>query len=535
MANYTPTDQFDFNNIPLTGVLVPGATVGYVAEGKYIKGGYIVVQTLDERDALLDKSLYEDREIEVGTPVYVSDEDKTYRYAGQEDVTWVEDTTATEIADLQKEVADQSAAIATKAEAADLQALADATSSNFAATANNFAAVETRVVALEANTVALQEQVKKNTDDIAQRVDGETFFAALMNIDAVINTKASNDFVNQQIGIINSNTLWDSDAPTKHTVGGLEANSYLKGKSVKEVLMMILYGYSVIKPTYEDPTATIVTINNTVGISSDPLKVSGTVSFDRGEILLDGKHQNWRAGKAVSITVTDPSTGSARTYQLPTPGDDRVEELEFAFDLVAVPLGESEVKLKVNYAEGAQPFDSFDDPIDQPYPAGSIETTFKVVGVTNTWSGLSIDDVSEVNNIDGIPVVDPDKYDPAHPEKGQLEGLFKDFDNKGNTVTSGFQVKTAEPTSAEETPIILIQADVTVTGIKVWDLLQGEWHWYSNSPSQAATKEGSLGAFTKLEQTVVKKINNDLVEITYSVYQYAGDPAGEMYFRFYID
>ena len=532
MANYTPTDQFDFNNIPLTGVLIPGATVGYIAESKFIKGGYIVVRTIEERDALLDKSLYEDREIAVGTPVFVSDENKTYRYMGEDSGPdlWLEDTADLQqitenISDLQQIVLNQKTEIDEKASQDDLSALANAT-------ANSFTGVEVSVNAINSNIAAVQEQVDKNTSDIAQRVDGNTFFAALMNIDAAINTKADKE----QIGIINDHTMFnDVDDLTVYGVGGFTAGQSVKGLSVKEVLMKILYGYTVKKPDYEEPSATLTSINNTVGISSDSLTVTGTIAFDRGEILMNGEHQGYRAGHASSITITDPSTGEAKTVQLPLPTGERIENISFTYNLIALPLGDSEVKVKVNYDEGDQPLDSSGHPFEGPLPAGSIEMTFTVVGVTNTWSGLSVDDTQEVNNIDGTPVVDPDKYDPDHPDKGQVEGLFKELNSQGKVITSGFQMKTDEPTGQGQVPTILVQEDVEITGIKIWDPIQGEWHWYSNSTSQEATKEGSLAAFIKLEETVTKKINNDQVEIVYSVYQYAGDLAGEMYFRFYID
>ena len=539
MADYTPTDQFDFNNIPLTGVLVPGATVGYIAESKFIKGGYIVVKTISERDALLDKSLYEDKEIAVGTPVFVSDENKTYRYMGEDNGPdlWLEDTAdlqqvAEDISNLQQIVLDQKTEIDGKAGQEDLTALADATANSFTGVKTCVNAINTNINAINTNISVLQEQINKNADDIAQRVDGNTFFAALMNIDAAINTKADKE----QIGIINDHTMFnDVDDLTVYGVGGFTAGQSVKGLSVKEVLMKILYGYTVKKPSYEEPSVALTSVNNTVGISSDPLTITGVITFDRGEILMNGEHQGYRAGRASSITITDPSTGETKTTQLPLPTGERIETIPFTCDLVAVPLGDTEVKIKVNYGEGDQPLDSSGHPFEGPLPAGSIETTFTVVGVTNTWSGLSIDDIQEVDNIDGTPVVDPDKYDPNHPDRGQVEGLFKEFNDQGSVITSGFQMKTDEPTGAGQVPIILIQEDVEITGVKIWDPIQGEWHWYSNSVSQEATKEGSLAAFIKLEETVTKKINNDQVEIVYNVYQYTGDPAGEMYFRFYIN
>ena len=80
------------NKIPLTGFLVPGVVEGYVVESQYIQGTYIVVKTIADRDALCDKSMYEERSALVdGSPVYVSDERKTYRYEALTH-SWREDT-----------------------------------------------------------------------------------------------------------------------------------------------------------------------------------------------------------------------------------------------------------------------------------------------------------------------------------------------------------------------------------------------------------------------------------------------------------
>ena len=543
MANYTPTDQFDFNNIPLTGVLIPGATVGYIAESKFIKGGYIVVKTIEERDALLDKSLYEDKEIAEGTPVYVASENKTYRYHKQEDGSeqWVEDTADfqninSSIANIQETLSNQKAEIDSKASTEDLQSLADATANSFDATANSFAAAETRVTALEANTIALQEQVKKNTNDIAQRVDGETFFAALMNIDAAINTKASNDFVNQQIGIINENTIWDSDKLTTYTVGGLDAGSALKGKSVKEILMMILYGYSVLKPTYDPEDKVLVptvTVGDNVYVSSQPFDVTGTVHFDRGEILLNGEHQNWLAGKAYSITITDPTTGKETTRVVELPGDNRVEDLKFTYHFDALPLNETGMEVKVNYTQGAQPIDNFGNPIDHPFPAGSTEPVkFKVVGLTNTWSGNERD----------ISKVEMQKIDPElgiitddSAEFYEKSGMFQDLDSSGNIIGSGYQLEVPVWEASEDyttyySPVVLISEGQEIVGIKVWDVGQGSWEWYNGS-----TAEESASSWIK-DGTVEKTYNNDETTITYQIYKLSTNDVFTMprHYRFYM-
>ena len=72
-------------DIRILGKLAPASTDGVLAEDTAIKGGYKVVKSLTERDALIKDTLPK------GTPVYVSEEDKTYR---KTDDGWEEDTKA---------------------------------------------------------------------------------------------------------------------------------------------------------------------------------------------------------------------------------------------------------------------------------------------------------------------------------------------------------------------------------------------------------------------------------------------------------
>lgn len=526
MANYTPIEEVTFDNIPLTGVLVPGATVGYVAEGKFIKGGYIVVKTLEERDTLLDKSIYEDKEIAVGTPVFVSDENKTYRYMGEDSGPdlWLEDTAdlqqvTKDISDLQQIALDQKIEIDKKANQEDLTSLTNTIT-------NSFTNVEANINAISTNVSTLQEQVDRNTNDIAQRVDGNTFFAALMNIDAAINTKANTEDVNQQIEIINNNTIWDRKDLTKYEVGGLKADSSLHGKSVKEILMMILYGYEVLTPEFdpEDKTPVItVTSEDTIGVSNMPIDIKGTIHFDRGEITLGGKHWDWMAGKVSSISIVNPTTGEKENQVIPTPGDGRIEDIPFTYHLKALPLNETELTLEVNYSEGPQPVDSFGDNFGDPVPAGTITTTVKLIGLTNTWTGTSIDNVEEIDNINSPAITDPTDH--------ESEGMFQDLDENGEVIGTGFQMITPE-VGPGQIPIVLIQDGVEITGIKVWNDLSDNFDWCISGHGEPS-KEDSLLVFTKSIEKYQKVINS--VTIEYYAYTYNGLPSGEMTFRFYID
>ena len=518
MAEYTPIEEVTYSDIPLTGVLIPGATVGYVAESKFIKGGYIVVKTLEERDALLDKSIYEDKEITIGTPVFVSDENKTYRYAG-EDTVWEEDTTPVDILSLQSSVSELQTELSTKASADDLSALSD----TITAINANVSNVELNVTAIGNNITSLQEQVDKNTSDIAQRVDGNTFFSALMNIDAAINTKANSDDVNNQIGIISRDIVWDTSELTKYAVGGLGTGYNLQGKTVKEILMLILYGYELIKPTYEEPSIT-VTVDPAIGVASTPVSITGTITFDRGAILLDGEFQNCRAGKVTGYNIDD---GDFQVVSVS--GDERVEVINFNYTFTNLPQGQQEATIKIHYAEGAQPVDSFGDVIDAPYPAGTMETTFTVVGLTNTWTGNdSTGENVELNNIEGGIITDTQ-------EDYQLKvGMFEDYDDNGAVIGAGYQTLVPATTfnldyTEVHAPVVLIPSSLTLYGIKAWSAVHSAFEWYNGSTPEETLVANS---FIKSETPVIKYINNQPVE--YYVYQYNGNLVIPLMFRFYV-
>ena len=66
----------------IAGILQPGITLNYVLESKYVKAGLIVVQTVEERDKVLNEIR---NHIVNGTPIYVAGTHKTYRYNQEED------------------------------------------------------------------------------------------------------------------------------------------------------------------------------------------------------------------------------------------------------------------------------------------------------------------------------------------------------------------------------------------------------------------------------------------------------------------
>ena len=73
----------------IAGILQPGTTLGYVVESKYVRAGLIVVQTIEERDALVNSN---SEALVHGTPIYVAGTHRTYRYNASTKTFTVEPT-----------------------------------------------------------------------------------------------------------------------------------------------------------------------------------------------------------------------------------------------------------------------------------------------------------------------------------------------------------------------------------------------------------------------------------------------------------
>lgn len=526
MSNYTPI--IEFSDIPLTGVLVPGITQGYVAESKYIKGGYIVVKTIEERDALLDTATYEDREaLTVGSPVFVSDENKTYRYMGEGSGPdlWVEDTADLEtvqnsINDLQQIVLDINSQLNEKATKEDITTVTDAIAN-------------------------VQAQVNEQSSQLSSKVDGEQFFTALTNISAELNKKADKTEIptslaqlsNADTGYITAevNNLtnytttehykldqtWDFEQElAQNTVGGLVRGTTLTGKSLKDILYMILVGG--IAPTITEPTFNI-TQKDIIGIVNSPATINGTVTFDRGKIVVvdqqsgEETFQNYRAGEVVSYTFNNGS--GIQTIET------NATAYDFSINVPSLSSIRTQYAITVNYAEGPQPeYSGNIGAYGEPLPAGSMTVYAEAIGLTNTWSGTSEEDCVELDNILGGIITDDDDIDSV--------GMFKEYDSEGNVTGAGFQLYTPEVTESGQIPTVLIQDSVEITGIEVADIMSHSWVWYTNPETGDSSREGSVIAFEKVG-TTTREINHQV--ITYNVYHYTGLPSGEMYFRVFVD
>ena len=515
MKKYIPAPPILFCNIPLTGVLRPGTTVGYIANSKYIQGGYVVVQNLEERDALLDTSVYEDREAIInGSPVYVAEENKVYRRNTSTD-TWEEDT-----ANHQEIVA-------------QLNNLKDTLNSL------SIQKADQSYVDLQVRNLVIADSnryTKQETDNLLNyKVDNNHFENVYASIVDQLNTKADKSQIPTKVSqlqndnhyidnstyqllnyytkdVIDENEVWDLSTPTIYTVGGLPAGSVIKCMKIKDILERILY--NALNPTLKDPKLA-VTLNNCIGVAGQELNIEGTVYFFRGLISPDYSG----GGDA-------PRTGPATSYEVNGTIYNTTDILcAFHINIPEVKAGDNTFTAKVNFEQGKQPVNSIGDNYDSPYPAGSLETQFTIMGLTNSYSGT----VASGDKMDEISTTVITDTSVTSYEK---VGIFEDEGHDGRVDGKGYQVTTPASTAQGDAPYVLLPAFADVIGIKGFNAIYGKWDWY-----KGATAEESLDAesFIKSASTVVRNVNGQDIEYytyTYNVAKYG--TMGVNHFRFYI-
>lgn len=517
--SYTPNNTF--SDIPLTGVLIPGITEGFITDSKYIKGGYIVVKDTTERDALTSTAIYEDKVLTIGTPVFVSDENKTYRYLGEgtgPDI-WQEDTADLQnvyanISGLQQTILDVNEQLQTKATAESVDALS--------------ASVNSTTSAIEANLNTLSQTVDEQATQIEQKVSTDDFSETVSALNNSIANKASIEdlsSISSQINAIGSEGIWNDNTPTTETVGNLEAGTNLYGKTIKEILSMMLYSSQIINPTYTDYSLS-VSVDPIIGIASTTVNINGTITFNRGEILLNGVAQGNRLGSMVNYQIDGGTPMPVSIDNSAT-----VQTATFSYNYLIPTYGRQTVTLTANYNEGDQPKNNFDTNVGEPMPAGSLQTTFTVTGLTNTYTGneTSSGEIAQLDNIIlGSIITDPTI--DAHQEVG----MFEDIGDNGEVTGAGYQIRLPETTynsdyTQEYAPIVLIPDGIALTGIKSWDGLASAWNWYEG---ETAEESLSAGTFVDTGETITKEVNSAMIK--YHIYKCTETVIGDKYFRFYV-
>ena len=306
---------------------------------------------------------------------------------------------------------------------------------------------------------------------------------------------------------INDQGHFEDDAPNAQvSVGNLMAGTKLAGLSVKTILKMMVYGEGRY-PELTAPSFSYALNGANFGIYGAAYTLSGTLSFDRGTINPAYGTSGYRAGAPYRYDVGESQIHSELTAQ------------PFDYECEALKPGENEIKISVYYAEGEQPFNSVGAPYRAPYPAGSIEKTAVVIGLTASFSGIDGKDPTE----DAFPTelisVDSKEYGKS--------GLFG---NRNDIY--GYQVVTPGISTAQDIQIILLPDGVDIHGIQSWNILSGGWDWFYGENAQETI---AANTWIKTDEVVSREING--VAVNYRKYKFNTEEYGlmdENYFRFFL-
>ena len=167
-----------------------------------------------------------------------------------------------------------------------------------------------------------------------------------------------------------------NENPTKKTVGGIEQGEtfFYPAKTLDEIFHQMFYPTTY--PTFVDPSSSFVFVTNVGSYREigEVLDITVRASFNRGQIVLDGSFQNYRAGEVQAYTYT--GTGIAGSYNSNLNTDERT-----AND-VEVVQGVMSWTSQIHYAEGPQPLDSDGNNYGSPLPAGDTSV------ITRSFEGV---------------------------------------------------------------------------------------------------------------------------------------------------
>ena len=463
--------------IPITGQLVAAAMNGFVVESKYIQGGYIVVQTEQERDQLLSKEIYEDNQVLInGSPVYVAEDKKTWRYDAAND-SWVEDTV--DISAIQEELQALQTAIDSKVDEATVDQKINQALEN-----------------IDLSEYYTKEQADEKFDQKQDvLVSGQSI--ATINNESLLSNK---NFI---LGNVNEKCGFED--LQYQEVGGLTRDvGSLKDFTYEQLFKAILYGVKV--PVLTAPSVGEASLTSTKGIAGGSFTATGTFVGNRGTIEPAYGTDGYRVGEFYNYTtiINDEETVGL-TVEIPS----------------LLP-GVTTVKLRGYYQEGPQPKNNLGADYDQPYPAGYVEAEMNVVGLTAAFTGtVESDPVQGDFSIDLIPV---------NSIEYTKQGLYGQDGN-----IAGYQVVVPASTAADpdlDPQVILLPQGASVTGVMGWDALNNKWSWFNGTSAEETV---AAQTFIKTGETVTKVI--DGVSVVYDKYVYNIDvygAMGENYFRLAI-
>lgn len=262
-----------------------------------------------------------------------------------------------------------------------------------------------------------------------------------------------------------------------YPLGKLTDPSLIEGRTVEEILLMMLFG--VVNPAYTAPGLTISLDQESLPlIVGRPSVLKGALHFDRGSIDPAYGTSGYRAGVATSYSI------NGETYES--------SDSKYEFELTLTPsAGDMLIEYNVQYAEGEQPLNSIGQPVDSPLAAGAITGSITVPTVYMLYnSGAEEVEFTWFEEDDG-------------------EGYMSTFASEGSGIQQSFA----------------IAKDVTVIGIKAFDVMTQQWTWLGGQTAAVS--------LTHFDTTIIS--GESLGEATdYILYTHNQPASGERELRIYV-
>lgn len=261
-------------------------------------------------------------------------------------------------------------------------------------------------------------------------------------------------------------------------IGGITDASQVAGKSVEEILLMMLYG--VVNPTLTNPSLSIIWKEEksflTIG---RPTVLEGLLIFDRGTIEPAYGTSGFRSGPPIKYTIMGKEIeSSALIYNFSVEITPTEKEVVFTY--------------RVDYDKGEQPLDVSGDPFSLPLEAGAIINSKIFTAI--------------------YPVYNDNKEDLSFD-------LFEDETGMGY-----ISVFHSEQNDMDKQHFMLSKK-VKVIGIKSFNILTQQWDWLGG------TAEKSL---THFDTTLITGDSLGETE-DYILYTHNQPRTGERELRIYIE
>lgn len=253
---------------------------------------------------------------------------------------------------------------------------------------------------------------------------------------------------------------------TDYEVGGIAAGTDLEGKTLEQILSMMLYRTSY--PVLVDPSVKIV-LDRTYFAANSPATVTGTVYFDRGTITPAYGTDGYRSGLPNTYICGEDTI---RTSRLSYPFSVTYNNIADEQTLTAI----------VAYDEGEQPKDSLGNDYTTALRAGQISASAVIYGIGDMYQKLVGSDWTKID------------VDSCTTEDGK-----------------GFEFSLDGETSDAAKQVVAIDASVNIVGVQQFDEFRNLWAWIYDTP------EESLEAFTietaQIDGKDVKTYTNALTQI----------------------